>query len=445
MGATFYLILAGDVLAAVILVLCIAMRRRRTDEREDDRLVLRQELERQEKDNTRAIQENIAGLGTLLSENQKQAGEMQAERLETVSRSINEQQRTMAEAVNRQLGQMENRMSTLERSNEEKLEAMRRTMEASLQRMQEDNSRKLDEMRKTVDEELQDSLQKKISESFQNVSLQLEEVYKGLGEMQSLAGDVGGLKKILSGVKTRGILGEVQLGAILREILSPDQYDENVATIPGSTERVEYAVRLPGDGRPVYLPIDSKFPGDTYTHLLEAQETGEPEKIRDAQKKLEQAVLKSAKDIRDKYVEVPYTTNFGIMFLPFEGLYATVADSPLLERLQREYSVNVAGPSTMAALLNALQMGFRTLTIQKRSSEVWQVLGAVKTEFAKYTQVLENMQKHLDATGDDLNTLRGVRTRAINRKLSDLQDLSADEAERVLGLGGAEEKDSGEA
>jgi DNA recombination protein RmuC len=236
-----------------------------------------------------------------------------------------------------------------------------------------------------VDEQLQDTLQKRINESFKAVNEQLEQVYKGLGEMQNLASDVGGLKQVLSGVKTRGILGEIQLGAILEEILAPEQYATNINTIPGSTQRVEYAVRMPGvDGGTVWLPIDSKFPGDTYAHLQDAYASGDTEAVAAARRALETVLRAEAKDIRTKYVEPPYTTNFGILFLPFEGLYAEVVNAGMLEVLQREYQVNVAGPSTMAALLNSLQMGFKTLAIQKRSSEVWQVLGAVKTEFEKF-------------------------------------------------------------
>ena len=330
---------------------------------------------------------------------------------------------------------LERRLQSLELTNEQKLAEMRRTLAESLAALQAENARKLDEIRHTVDEQLQDALQKRVTESFQAVNAQLEQVYKGLGEMQNLAADVGGLKQVLSGVKTRGILGEIQLGAILEEILAPEQYDTNVATIPGSTQRVEFAVKLPGvDGGTVWLPIDSKFPGDTYAHLQEAAASGDPKAVADARRALEQVIRSEAKDIRQKYVEPPYTTAFGILFLPFEGLYAEVVNSGLLEALQREYQVNVAGPSTMAALLNSLQMGFKTLAIQKRSSEVWQVLGAVKTEFEKFGQGLGKMQERLRQTDEELDRLIGVRTRAINRKLRAVQSLDEPAAAVLLEL-----------
>ena len=248
---------------------------------------------------------------------------------------------------------------------------------------------------------------------------------------------MGSLKQVLSGVKTRGILGEVQLGSILQEILAPGQYEENVATVPGSTNRVEFAVRLPGRDGTVYLPIDAKFPGDTYAQLQAARESGDAAAVAAASKRLDTVLRQEAKDIHDKYIEVPYTTNFGVLFLPFEGLYAEVVNSGVTETLQRDYQISVAGPSTMAALLNALQMGFRTLAIQKRSGEVWTVLGAVKTEFEKFGAGLQAMQRHLNQTGSDLEELIGTRSRAITRKLEQVQQLDPGEAEDLLGLADA--------
>ena len=329
---------------------------------------------------------------------------------------------------------MEQRLQGLEASNARKLEEMRKTLAESMAALQAQNAQKLDEIRCTVDEQLQDALQKRVTESFKAVNAQLEQVYKGLGEMQSLAADVGGLKQVLSGVKTRGILGEIQLGAILEEILAPEQYDTNVATIPGSSQRVEYAVKLPGQSGTVWLPIDAKFPGDTYAHLQDAQASGDPAAVAAARRQLETVVRQEAKDIHDKYIEVPYTTAFGILFLPFEGLYAEVVNCGLPEILQRDYKINIAGPSTMAALLNALQMGFRTLAIQKRSGEVWQILGAVKTEFEKFGSGLQSMQRHLNQTGNDLEELIGTRSRAITRKLESVQQLEPTEAADLLGL-----------
>lgn len=345
-------------------------------------------------------------------------------------RSVSETLQTAVQSMSTTLGQGQD---SQQRLLERQMEQLRRAMVESMTALQAENTRKLDEIRHTVDEQLQDALQKRVTESFKAVNQQLEQVYKGLGEMQSLAADVGGLKQVLSGVKTRGILGEIQLGAILEEILAPEQYDTNVATIPGSTQRVEYAIRMPGaDGGSVWLPIDSKFPGDTYAHLQDAYASGDAQAVEDARHALELVLRSEARDIREKYVEPPYTTAFGILFLPFEGLYAEVVNAGLLEVLQRDYQVNVAGPSTMAALLNSLQMGFKTLAIQKRSGEVWQLLGAVKTEFDKFGQGLAKMQQRLRQTDEELDQLIGVRSRAISRKLRSVQSLDEASASALL-------------
>ena len=354
---------------------------------------------------------------------------------ETLQTAVQNMSTTLAQGQDSQQQLLERRLRSLEASNTQKLEELRRSMAESMTALQAENNRKLDEIRHTVDEQLQDTLQKRVSESFKAVNEQLEQVYKGLGEMQNLAADVGGLKQVLSGVKTRGILGEIQLGAILEEILAPEQYETNVATIPGSSQRVEYAVKMPGvDGSTVWLPIDSKFPGDTYAHLQDAQASGDAQAVENARHALELVLRSEAKDIREKYVEPPYTTTFGILFLPFEGLYAEVVNAGLLEVLQRDYQVNVAGPSTMAALLNSLQMGFKTLAIQKRSGEVWQLLGAVKTEFDKFGQGLSKMQQRLRQTDEELDNLIGVRSRAISRKLRSVQSLDEAAAATLLEL-----------
>ncbi|MCD8144367.1 MAG: DNA recombination protein RmuC [Oscillospiraceae bacterium] len=357
----------------------------------------------------------------------QQSEERQQKQLTTLKEDLHLTLQTLSAtgqtSTAQQLSLMERRLHSLESSNEDKLDKIRQTVAQSLNQQRVENNQRLEDIRGTVDERLQSTLETRISESFQSVSKQLEEVYKGLGEMKNLANDVGGLKQVLSGVKTRGILGEVQLEAILQEILAPEQYETNVATVPGSSNRVEFAIRLPGqsEGQPVYLPIDSKFPGDRYAQLQEAQAQGDRELVAKAEKELEKVLRSEAKDIRDKYLKEPYTTNFGIMFLPFEGLYAEAVNMGMVERLQTEYHVNIAGPSTMAALLNALQMGFQTLAIQKRSSEVWQVLSEVKTEFAKFEEILTKMQGHLNQTSKDLDALLTTRTRAINRKLKDVQ------------------------
>ena len=311
-------------------------------------------------------------------------------------------------------------------------------MEKSLRTKQENMlfivKEQLEEIRGTVDEKLQTTLEKRISESFKTVSSQLEQVYKGLGEMQSLANDVGGLKKIMSGVKTRGNLGEYQLAAILAEILAPEQYATNVATVPKSSERVEFAVKLPHEDGTVYLPIDSKFPAETYAQLRDAQESGDRKAVEAAYKNLEAVIKSEAKDIRTKYVAVPYTTNFAIMFLPAEGLYAEVVSRGMVELLQRDYQVNVAGPSTMAALLNSLQMGFKTLAIQQKSNYAWEVLGAVKTEFGKFEESLTKMQRYLDSTSKELDNLITTRSNQMSKRLRDVERLDDLEAARLLDL-----------
>ena len=380
------------------------------------------------------IQSSVNSLGNMLNMAQKNSGDAQSRRIDDMSTQINaklsdmdkflsQKQAASSAAVNEQLKVLENRFKTLEANNELKLEAIRSTMTKHLTSIQDENSKKLDAIQTTVNEKLES----KMNESFKLVSERLEQVYKGLGEMQTIASGVGDLKKVLSNVKNRGIIGEIQLGAILEELLSPEQYDREVATVPRSSNHVEFAVKLPGngDGSFVYLPIDSKFPGDTFAALQDAYDSGSPEAVSDAKKQLAAVIKKCAKDIRDKYVSPPYTTNFGIMFLPFEGLYAEVVNSGLLETLRRDYNVTVTGPSTMAAMLNSLQMGFQTLAIQKKSSQVWEILGSVKTEFQTFAKVLEETQKHIKKVDDDLEKLVGVRTRQINRKLSSIEAIAA--------------------
>ncbi|MGN0984756.1 MAG: DNA recombination protein RmuC, partial [Gemmiger sp.] len=385
------LALLGDILLAVLLV------RRGTSQDNTDELVrsltramegetdvLADQLRAMQGELTRTTVSTVRDLSGVLAESQRQSASAATARLEAIDRAGATRQKASNDALLHQLSMMENRM-----------EGMRTAVSQGLRDIRNDNNQKLEEIRGTVDEKLQDTLQKRISESFRSVSAQLEQVYKGLGEMQTLAADVGGLKQVLSGVKTRGILGEVQLGAILQEMLAPGQYAENVATVPGSSNRVEFAIKMPGQGGTVWLPIDAKFPGDSYAHLLEAQQAGDGAAVAAARRQLHLVLRQEAKDIHDKYIEVPYTTSFGILFLPVEGLYAEVVSHGVTEVLQREYQISVAGPSTMAALLNALQMGFRTLAIQKRSNEVWTVLGAVKTEFEKSGAGLQQMQRHL--------------------------------------------------
>ena len=366
----------------------------------------------------------ISALGALVTQNLREGREAQDSRLAAMDRS-----------VSGQLDRFEKRLHGFSVETSQQLDGIRAAVDGNLRELREDNNKKLDEMRGIVDEKLQKTLSDRMNESFRLVNERLEQVYRGLGEMQTLAQGVGDLKKVLTNVKNRGIVGEIQLGAILSDILAPEQYAENVATVPGSRNVVEFAVRLPAeDGGAVWLPIDSKFPGDTYGALRDAYESGSREQIDACAKQLILTLRSEAKDIRDKYLAPPYTTEFGIMFLPFEGLYAEVVNCGLPEILQRDYKINIAGPSTMAALLNALQMGFRTLAIQKRSGEVWTILGAVKTEFEKFGTGLQQMQRHLNQTGSDLEELIGPRSRAITRKLESVQQLDPDAAAELLGI-----------
>ncbi|MDD6043054.1 MAG: DNA recombination protein RmuC [Eubacteriaceae bacterium] len=342
-------------------------------------------------------------------------------------------QRESARAQDRRLMELNEKFNHMTLENEQKLENIRSTMSQKIGELNEENTRQLEKMRETVDEKLQKTLEDRIGQSFKLVNDRLEQVYKGLGEMQTLATGVGDLKKVLTNVKTRGILGEIQLGSILEQILSPDQYEENVKTKSTGNERVEFAVKLPGDeDKTVWLPIDAKFPGDTYARLMDAYDMGDSETIKEAGKELERRIKAEAKDIRDKYIEPPATTDFAILFLPFEGLYAEVVRRGLVEILQRDYKVNIAGPTTMAALLNSLQMGFRTLAIQKHSSEVWDILGAVKNEVDKFEGVLLAAQKKINAANDDIDKLVGTRTRMIKSKLKKVTKLSDEESTNLL-------------
>ncbi|UWP68795.1 DNA recombination protein RmuC [Subdoligranulum variabile] len=443
-----YLLLAlallGDVLLAVLLVR--SGRKPPKGDTADDFVramtpvlqgetdLLAEQLRAMQGETARTTTASLRDFSAVLAENQRQNASASTARLESIDRAGAARQKAASDALLAQLTMLENRLKNLEDSNATRLDGVRGALVQGLNVIRADNNKKLDEIRGTVEEKLQDTLQKRINDSFRTVSAQLEQVYKGLGEMQNLAADVGSLKQVLSGVKTRGILGEVQLGAILEQILAPGQYETNVATVPGSNNRVEFAVKLPGQSGTVWLPIDAKFPGDTYAHLQAAQQRGDAAATAAMRKALYSVLRQEAKDIHDKYIEVPYTTSFGILFLPFEGLYAEVVSSGVTETLQRDYQITVAGPSTMAALLNALQMGFRTLAIQKRSGEVWTVLGAVKTEFEKFGAGLQQMQRHLNQTGSDLEELIGPRSRAITRKLEAVQQLDPDTAAGLLGI-----------
>lgn len=359
---------------------------------------IREEMSRSRRETAESVQGSVKRMSEMISQNQMES----------------------AEAQSRRLLELNKQLAATSMGIEQRLENIRISMERKVDTMTEENNRQLTEMRNTVDEKLQKTLEDRIGRSFRQVSDTLEQVTRGLGEMQTLAAGVGDLKKVLSNVKTRGIVGEIQLGAILAQMLAPDQYEENVA-VKGGSERVEFAVKFPGEGdAPVYLPIDSKFPADAYTNLLDAYDTGDRQLIKTAADGLRSAVLKAAKDIKTKYINPPATTEFAIMFLPFEGLYAEVLRQGIVDTLQRDYRINIAGPTTMSAMLNSFQMGFRSLALQKQSGQVWDTLAKVRNEFDKFGDVLVKTQSRMEQTQKDLEALVGVRTRSIQRALKNV-------------------------
>ena len=381
----------------------------------------------------------------LMKNNRRQTEQLESlfrqelkENREELSRNMRELRTELNQAISLSTQQMQttlhrNLMTTNEMQRE-KFEAMNRQQDILVK----STEKRLDEMRLMVEEKLQKTLNERIGQSFELVRSQLENVQKGLGEMKTLAEDVGGLKKVLGNVKTRGTFGEIQLSALLEQMLSPEQYEANVKTRKNATEFVEFAIKLPGkdNGKDVvYLPIDAKFPKDVYEQYIDAYEEGDASLIESTSKQLEITVKRMAKDIRDKYIEPPYTTDFAILFLPFESIYAEVIRrTALIETLQKDFKIVVTGPTTLGAILNSLQMGFRTLAIQKRTSEVWSVLGAVKTEFGKFGGMLEKVQKNLQNAGDQLEEVMGKRTRAIERKLRQVEALPTEESQKMLRL-----------
>ena len=375
--------------------------------------VNREESRKNEQSNRTEIGSSIEKLSATILSNMIELSNLQKNQFDTYSRTM---ERTL-DAFNYNL-----------RSSIDDLTKLQNEKFVELTKSTEEN---LEKMRVTVDEKLQSTLERRLSESFKVVSERLEQVHKGLGEMQSLAAGVGDLKKVLSNTKTRGVLGEVQLERILEQILSPEQYEKNVITKKGSRETVEFAIKLPGkdyDNKTVYLPLDAKFPLEVYNKLLDAYDLQNQAQIDVASKNLERFIKKSAKDIRDKYIDPPNTTDFGLMFLPTEGIYAEVLkNQSLVEFVQREYNINITGPTTLVALLNSLQMGFRSLAIEKHSSEVWKILGAVKTEFSKFETVLNSAQNKLNQASSEIDKLVGTRTRQINRKLKNVDKLSFDD------------------
>jgi DNA recombination protein RmuC len=375
----------------------------------------------------RSVREEIA---RLRSETQTSAQQERTELASSLKSFGDSVQKSMAEIAGLQCNQMEGfsgQLALLTTTNEQKIEAVRLLVDEKLKQIQEDNTRQLDRMRETVDEKLQSTLEKRLGESFKQVSERLEQVHQGLGDMRNLAAGVGDLKKVLTNVKARGTWGEVQLGALLEEILSPEQYARNVKINENSSDFVEFAIKLPGQGAdgtdPLWIPVDAKFPVEDYSRLLDAQDKADAVAADDAARQLETGIKKAAKDIAQKYLAPPKTTDFGIMFLPSEGLYAEIIRrTALVQLLQREYHIVVSGPSTFAAFLNSLQMGFRSLAIQKRSGEVWKVLGEIKTEFGKYGDLLDAVHKKLVNATDSMDDVR-KRSRAIQRRLRNVQEL----------------------
>ena len=420
----FYIIIILLIVNIVISLLKL-LKKDKTQQLENKILSLQNELESYIDKNKKDTLDFMERQQKMQTQNQQTVQNLETLRFKEFSDNTQNNINTLRRTVTEMAGGLDERFAVFQKQNEEKLSEMRNTLEKKVSDMQASNEKKLDEMRQTVDEKLQKTLEERINQSFKLVSERLEQVYKSLGEMQKVGEGVDDLRKVLSNVKTRGIFGEVQLGAILEQILSPEQYEVDIATKKNSKDRVEYAVKLPGaDEGCVYLPIDAKFPLDAYQKLQDAYESGNREELLLARKELRTRIKGFAKDISTKYIDVPHTTEFAIMFLPLESLYAEVVREGLVEELQKE-KVNIAGPTTMAALLNSLQMGFKTLAIQKSSGQVWKVLGEVKTEFVKFETLIDSAQKKMQQASKDLDELVGVRTRAINRKLRDVSEYTA--------------------
>jgi len=418
-------------LSIVLLILLLALIKRKSDDGFKKIAADIDALGNIHNNTERMVKDEIARNREESSANAKQAREELSGALKDSSDSLLKRMTENAGMQKDQLDSFSRLLGDMTKINEEKFDAMRATIDNRLRELQEDNSKKLEQMRAVVDEKLQLTLETRIGESFKQVSERLEQVYKGLGEMRSLAAGVGDLKKVLTNVKTRGTWGEIQLGNILEQILTRDQYEVNVATKKNSDDRVECAVKLPGRGvdkeQIVWLPIDSKFPQEDYQRLLDAQEAADKELSERSIKNLEMHIKAEAKEIKEKYLDPPNTTDFGIMFLPVEGLYAEVLRRPgLFDFLQREYRINVTGPTTLAALLNSLQMGFRTLAVEKRSSEVWELLARVKTEFGKFGDMLAKTKKKLQEAANNIDRAE-IRTRVIEGKLKKVQELPLQE------------------
>lgn len=410
----------------------------------------REETQRNAKENRAELSNSFKNLSDSLQNAFKDTKDELSRSLKSFEDRFSQNVKDFNELQRQKFDDLLNKQHQIKNENETKLEKIKEAVETNLQRLQEQNSRKLDEMRATVDEKLQSTLEKRFTDSFNLISNRLDQVHQGLGEMQKLASGVGDLKKVLTNVKTRGNLGEIQLGGILEQIFSPEQYEKNSVVKPGTLERVEYAIKLPGRGVdhiPLLLPIDSKFPNEDYQRLVEVYENVTnltTKEIDDANKQFEYSIKKNAKDIRDKYINPPVTTDFAIMFVPTEGLYAEILRrTGLFEHLQREYRVTVVGPTNLVAFLSSLQMGFKTLAIEKRSSEVWQILGAVKTQFGDFGKILDKTKKKLQEATNVIDSA-SQRSRVIERKLRTVQELPSEDSIALLGKSVEVELDEGE-
>lgn len=429
-----FVVLALITLLLLVIVLLVQITRLARQDLEPRLASFERQLER----NERTIREELSRSREEASVVGRQGREENTIAVQTLADSLLKRISELATLQKNQLALFADQLKHLTDANDSRMEQLRQTLQSRLQGIQEDNARQLEQMRAIVDEKLHATLEKRLGESFSLVSERLEQVQKGLGEMQSLASGVGDLKRVLSNIKTRGTYGEIQLSSLLEQILAPGQYAVNVETRSGSNQRVEFAVKLPGrdgqEGGGVFLPLDAKFPQEDYLRLVDAQERSDSAAAEEAGKLLERAIRLSAADIRDKYLDPPHTTDFGVMFLPTEGLYAEVLRRPgLFELLQREYRVMPAGPATLAALLNSLQMGFRTLAIEKRSAEVWNLLGAVRTEFGRFSELLDRTRKKLQEAGNHIDAA-ATRTRQMERKLRNVQALPGNDAQSLLEL-----------
>lgn len=425
----FYIMGTIIILLIICIILLIIAINGLKHNKNDDKIL---HIERTLKDENSALKNEF---DTKLTNVQKVVSDNTKNQFECFNKFTEYKLEKMIETLKENISHLNESIKNNTNISEKYLAEIRVSLEKSLEKLQNINEQKLEEMRRTVDEKLDATLKSRLNESFKIVQENLSKVEQGIGEMRNLANGVGDLKRVLTNVKTRGVWGEMQLSQILSEVLTKDQYAENIITRPHSKDPVEFALRLPSDGKKtIYLPIDSKFPLDTYTNLLNAYDLMDKDLINKSISELKRSIKMFAKDIKEKYIEAPYTTDFGIMFLPIEGLYAEVAKIGLIDELQSTYRIIIAGPTTMSALLNSLQVGFRTLAIERRSSEVWNILGAVKTEFENFEGVLRKAQKKIGEANEEIENLVGTRTRQINRKLKNVTEIEYDKSSELLEL-----------